>query len=52
MNAVVQTSSLELRKVLGEEISNIRQHANDTVDDELFMRKDRRVGPINKLAAR
>lgn len=52
VNAVIQTSSDELQIALGNELDNIRKHANDKVDDALFERKDRRVGPINKLAAR
>jgi hypothetical protein len=52
INAVVQTISKELSKALGAELRNIRQHANYPVDDELFTRKDRHVGPVNKLAAR
>lgn len=52
VNAVVQTTSEELSTALGAEISNIRKHANDKVDDDLFKRKDRHVGPINKIAAR
>ncbi|KAK9899372.1 hypothetical protein P389DRAFT_168340 [Cystobasidium minutum MCA 4210] len=52
VNAVIQTSSDELQIALGNELDNIRKHANDKVDDALFERKDRRVGPINKLAAK
>lgn len=52
VNAVVQTSSEELSSALGNELDNIRKHATDKVDDALFGRKDRKVGPINKIAAR
>lgn len=52
VNLAVQTSSEQLRRALGAEVSNIKQHASDKVDAELFKRKDRHVGWLNRLAAR
>ena len=52
VNLAVQTTSPALRKALGDELRNIHQHATDKVDEALFRREDRRVGWINRLAAR
>ena len=52
VNLAVQTQSKELREALGREIRNIKQYATDKVDEQLFKRKDRHVGWVNRLAAR
>lgn len=52
VNVAVQTTSPELRSALRKELVHIQEDAQDEVNDALFARPDRRVGPINRWAAR
>ena len=52
VNLAIQTTSPELKQALNKELMHIREHAHDKVDDALFERPDRKVGIINRFAAR
>ncbi|GAA5956397.1 hypothetical protein JCM3765_005650 [Sporobolomyces pararoseus] len=51
-NVLVTTQSLSLRKELEKELRGIRKDARDLVDEQLFERKDRKVGWGVRIAAK
>lgn len=52
VNLIIQTFSPDLRRELAKEIEHIGMYAVEKVDEALFAKTDRKVGWINKLAAR
>jgi CDP-diacylglycerol--glycerol-3-phosphate 3-phosphatidyltransferase len=52
VNLAIQTTSPELKQALSKELMHIREHATDRVNDALFQRSERKVGIINRFAAR